>query len=130
MIVVAFLLLGMGWMSNYDAIDSYKPGHHITDWAYFLVATYVYGAYRVARIAERPALRRMFYAQCGLVFAVLAVFLGYHAQHTTFEELEPTWRSPYHVQLAAPVFLGLFLAAGLTAVAARLERTDVRALAA
>lgn len=128
MIVVAFLLLGMGWMSNFDNWDGYKPGHHLMDWAYFFAATYVYGAYRVARIAQAPTLRRMFYLQGGLVFAALAVLLAYHAQHPGMTE--HTWSSPYHVQLAAPVFLGLFLAAGLAAIAMRLERSDVRPLAA
>jgi len=121
--VVAFILLAMGWISTFDKLDHYTPGHHLMDWAYLFATTYVYGAYRVARIASASALGRIVLVQTGLLFAALATFLVYHAQHPGLDSDGWAWRSPYHVQLAVPVFLGLFLAAAIAAFAMRFERS-------
>ena len=123
MIVVALVLLAMAWMSNFDELDAYAPSHHLIDWAYLFVTTYVYGAYRVARVAHASTLRRMILVQTGLLFAALATFLAYHAQHPGLADSGWSWRSPYHVQLAVPVFLGLFLAAAIAALSLRLQLT-------
>jgi hypothetical protein len=125
------VFLGFAYWETRDSM--YLPRHHLLEWTFFAAATYVFGSYRVARIADRAGLVRMLCVQGGLLFTAVLVSAIYHVYHGTGPQPEvQDWDSlrsvtPFHEQLAVPVFLGLVIAPLLAVIALETDRHAVRA---
>ncbi len=104
-----------------------RPHYRLLEWTFVVAATYLFGTYRVARVANREALVRMMLMQGGLLLTAVLVFAIYHVYHAGIPQ--PDWDTycpPFHEQLAVPVGLALVLAPLFGVIALETDRLAAR----
>ena len=123
---VAWIFVMLTMFTRCDNIlgPTYEPRHHLLELALAGATLYIFVAYQIARAASHRALVRTLFAAVGLFTVTIFVWLVYHARHGQ-PRMVQDWDSyvsvtPFHEQLAVPVFAGLV--GGIAVLAIGLHR--------
>jgi multidrug transporter EmrE-like cation transporter len=120
-----FLMITLTYQCGNPLGPSYQPHHHLLELSVVGATLYIFSTYFVARAVSQRTLVRALFGAVGLFTITVVTWFVYHSHHGEAPMVQDwdgyTRVTPFHEQLAVPVFVGL--AGGIAVLAFALRKT-------